>query len=619
MANNKAKGASRTVVWIILLLLVIGLGGFGAVNFSGNVRAVGSVGDTPIPVSRYQRQLRQDLLTLQQQTGMNLGIAEAKSFGLDRAALAKVVDQVALENEATRMGLSVGDVEVQKRLTQIADFQGFDGKFDPQVYRDTLSRAGIAVGTFEDEIRATAARGLLARAIGTGVAMPEQMTESVYNWAGERRSFVWTELTASDLPEPIPEPSDADLKDWYDSHADLYTLPEARRITYAWITPSMLVDKVDVDEDALRKLYDSRAAEYHKPERRLVERLAFGTEEEAQAAMEAIAKGETDFETLVEERGLTLDDVNLDEVTREDLGPAGDAVFALSEPGLAGPVETDLGPAIFRVNAILDATDTPYEDVRDELKNDYATDRARRMIQDMTEQVNDLLASGATLEDLAGETDLELGTIDYTDAMSDGLAGYAAFRQTAATVTTEDFPEAIALDDGGLFAMRLDKIIPPTLQPQDEVQDKVAADWKAAETKTALEALADELLPRIESGEDPASFGLTVNHEDALTRDAYLADVPTGLVAKAFELAPGTAARIDGTEGTPTVALVRTDEVLPPDPENTDLLAAREEYARQMDDQLTGDLVDAFTAAVRETAGIKIDEAAVNAVNASFQ
>src|SRR5690606_26513793 len=99
----------------------------------------------------------------------------------------------------------------------------------------------------------------------------------------------------------------------------------------------------------------SRAAEYHQPERRLVERLVFATEDEAKAALDAIAKGETDFETLVTERGLTLDDINLDEVTRDSFGTAaGDAVFALAEPGLAGPVMTDLGPAIFRVNAILE-------------------------------------------------------------------------------------------------------------------------------------------------------------------------------------------------------------------------------------------------------------------------
>jgi peptidyl-prolyl cis-trans isomerase D len=617
--KSARKSASSTAVWGILILLVLGLGGFGAVNFSGNIRAVGKVGDTPIPVSRYQRQLRQDLAALQQQVGLSLGITEAQAFGLDQAALAKVVAQVALENEAARAGVSVGDAEVQKRLMQMPDFKAFDGSFDKTAYRETLKRAGLSVAGFEDEIRAGAARALLLSAVGAGAKMPDAMTEKIYLWAGERRSFVWTELTASDLAEPIREPADDDLRAWYDAHPDAYTLPEARAITYAWITPTMLVDKVEIDEEALKKLYADRASDYQQPERRLVERLVFGTQEEAAAAKAALDAGTTDFETLVTDRGLTLDDINLDEVTKDQLGPAGDAVFALTEPGITGPVTTDLGPALFRVNAILEAQNTPFEEVRDELKDVYATDRARRMIDDMQEQVNDLLAGGATLEDLAKETPLEIGSLEFSTDVSDGIAGYAAFRKAAAEAKPEDFPTAIALDDGGLFALRLDKIIPPRVQDYAAVKDRVIADWDAAETTAALEKLADELLPRIQGGEDPASFGLTVNREDLITRDTFLADVPEGLVAKAFELAPGSAARIPGTKGTNAVALVRTDEVMAPDPENADLLAARADYAAQMDAQLAADLQDAFARAVESSAGVRIDQPAVNAVNAQFQ
>ena len=617
--KTASKGVSQTAIWGILILLVLGLGGFGAVSFSGNVRSIGKVGDTPIPVSRYQAQLRQDLATLRQRAGLNLGIAEAQAFGLDQAALSKVVTQVALENEAARAGISVGDAEVQAQLMELGDFRSFDGKFDPTAYRETLKRAGLSVAGFEAEIRAGAARTLLLEGVGHGAAMPAAMTDAIYHWAGERRSFVWAELTASDLAEPVREPAETDLKAWYDAHPDAYKLPEARAITYAWITPTMLVDKVEIDEDALRKLYSERAAEYLQPERRLVERLVFGTEDEAAAARAAIEAGSTDFEKLATERGLTLDDINLDEVTKDQLGPAGDAVFALAEPGIAGPVMTDLGPALFRVNAILEAHETPFEEARDELKDSYATTRAARMISDMREEVNDALAGGATLEDLAKETPMEVGTLEYSADVSEGIAGYAAFRTAAAAASTDDFPTAIELDDGGLFALRLDSIIPPRLQDFDAVRERVIADWEAAETTAALEKLADELLPRIESGEDPATFGLTVNREDLLTRDAFLADVPDGLVAKAFELAPGKAARIPGTRGTNAVALVRTDEVLPPDPENADLIAARTEYEAQMNAQLAADLQDAFARAVESRAGVRLDQAAVNAVNAQFQ
>ncbi len=61
----------------------------------------------------------------------------------------------------------------------------------------------------------------------------------------------------------------------------------------------------------------------------------------------------TTFEQVVAERGLALADIDLGEQARDDLGAAGDAIFALDEPGVVGPLPSDLGPALYRMNAIL--------------------------------------------------------------------------------------------------------------------------------------------------------------------------------------------------------------------------------------------------------------------------
>ena len=46
----------------------------------------------------------------------------------------------------------------------------------------------------------------------------------------------------------------------------------------------------------------------------------------------------------------------------------------------------------------------------------------------------------------------------------------------AQSVTADDYPEIEQLDDGGIFAIRLDEVIPPALRPLDEVREAVAAD-----------------------------------------------------------------------------------------------------------------------------------------------
>src|SRR5690606_9624719 len=176
-------------------------------------------------------------------------------------------------------------------------------------------------------------------------------------------------------------------------------------------------------------------------------------------------------------------------------GAAGPAVFALDQPGVAGPASSDLGPALFSMNAILEPLNIPFEQARTDLRLEAAIDRARRQIEERSGEFADLLAGGATLEDMAKETPMKLGQIDWStgaEADPNGIDAYPEFRQRAAELTEKDFPELFETEDGGVFALRLDKIEPPALIPFDEVRERVAEDWTRNEIHRQLLALAEE-------------------------------------------------------------------------------------------------------------------------------
>ncbi|MEC8042670.1 MAG: peptidylprolyl isomerase, partial [Pseudomonadota bacterium] len=148
-------------------------------------------------------------------------------------------------------------------------------------------------------------------------------------------------------------------------------------------------------------------------ERRLVERLIYSDATAADAAKAALDAGEKDFETLVADRGLDLADVDMGDVTAASLGAAGSDVFALDGTGVVGPVETTLGPALFRVNGVLPGSETTLDEAREELHAELASDAARRQIDRVAEDLDDLLAGGATLEELEGEGGAVLSSIDW--------------------------------------------------------------------------------------------------------------------------------------------------------------------------------------------------------------
>ena len=611
-----AKGkTSQFFVWILLGLLIVGLMGFGATNFGGNLRSVGQVGETGIGLDRYARELQQELRALQAQAGRAIPLAEAQQLGIPQAVLQRIVAQTALENEAAVMGLSVGDDIVSREILAIPAFRGLDGEFDREAYRFTLEQSGLSIAEFEERIRAETASQILTGALIGGVATPELFTDTLYAYAREERDITWARLTAADLPEPLGEPSEADLEAHHAANADLFTLPETRVIAYAWLTPDMLLGEVEVDEAALRELYDDRIDEFVQPERRLVERLVFGTGAEAAGALAAIEAGETTFDDLVAERGLTLEDVDLGDASRSDLGEAADAVFALTEPGVAGPAPSPLGPALYRMNAILSAQETTFEEARDELGRSIAADRARRMIADQIADIDDLLAGGATLEELAAETSMELGRIDWRTDVAEGIAAYQDFRLAAAEVTEGDFAEVLELDDGGIFAMRLDETRPPELQPLNAVRRDVITGWEVAETTRLLAGEARRIAADLTAGAEMAGIGLPIEADRGLTRDAFLPATPADFVTRVFEMEPGA---IEVVEDAGQVLIVRLDDMRVPDPDTPEARALRAAFAEETAQGIATDLLGAFTAAATARAGVTIDRSAINAVHAQF-
>lgn len=610
-----AKGStiSKTAIWILLGLLILGLAGFGATNLSGTIRTIGTAGDKPISVDTYARQLQQEIRAVEQQQGAALPFAQAQQFGLDRAVLQRIVATRSLDHESAQLGLSIGDTQLRDRVLEIDAFQGINGEFDREGYRFALEQAGLSEAQFETQLREEVARTIVQGAVLGGIAMPNTYVDTLMQYVGEQRSFTWTVLTAGNLEAPVAAPDEATLQAHYDANIDRFSLPETKEITYALLSPDALLDEVEVDEAALRAAYEERTAEFNQSERRLVERLAYLDMQTAQEAAASLAEGET-FDSLVESRGLTLDDVDIGDVTQDDLGAAGDGVFAAEVGEVVGPFPSSLGPALFRVNAILAEQITPFEDAIEIIRPQLANDRAQRLVEAQAENLDDMLAAGATLEELADETDMVLGEINWTTQTADGIAAYEAFRDTAFAVGPSDFPQIDRLDDGGLFALRLEGVLPPRPAPFEDIRDAVAADWQEAETTRLLLERAEALVPQLEQGSSFAELDLDAFAEENLLRSDFVPRTPPGFLNEVFEMAEGDVRAI---ESQAAAILVRLDSIAPP-AEDGDAARLRVQLSQQAAQQLARDIFDAFNSDVIRRANPQINQQAIQAVHVNF-
>ena len=611
---KKGFSFSKTAVWALMALLILGLGGFGAINLSGNLRSIGSVGDKSISVDQYARQLQQEIRAIEAQTGESLSFARAQEMGLDRAVLQRIVRNRALDHEADEMGLSIGDATLRDEIVAISAFQGIDGNFDREGYRFALQQSGMSEAEFERSIREEAARGLLQRAILGGVSMPDTYARTLVDYVAEQRSFTWARLSESDLDTPVAAPTEEELQAYYDANTDDFMLPASKSITYAWLRPEDLLDEIEVPEEELRAEYDARSDEYDQPERRLVERLVFANEEAATQAAAALEVDGTTFEALVEERGLALADVDMGDVAKSDLDAAGDAVFGAQSGDIVGPLPTSLGPALFRVNAVLPAQNVPFEEAREVLEETLAISRATRAVEARAQEIDDRLAGGATLEDLAEETKMNLGTIDWTQESSEGIAAYGAFREAAASLSADAFPQIDQLEDGGVFAMRLDETKPERPEPFEQARDAVETAWRDAQIVEALTAKAESLTGTLAEADGFEAAGLTPQLGEGLTRSSYVDGTPDDFMGQVFDLEEGGVAVLPAGD---SVVVLRLDAVTPAG-EDDQTQALMDRLSQQLDQALAQGLFDIYSNAVMRDADPQIDQRAVSAVHVNF-
>lgn len=220
------------------------------------------------------------------------------------------------------------------------------------------------------------------------------------------------------------------------------------------------------------------------------------------------------------------------------------------------------------------------------------------------------------MADLAERTEMELGTIDWTPENTDGIAAYDAFRDAAASVQDGAFPEIIPLSDGGIFALTLDGITPPTLQPIDAVRDAVSDAWQAQARQEAILAKAAEISADILPLTGFETLGLTPVVEEGLTRRSFVEGTPPDFNTEVFEMAIGEVRVLDAVD---RALIVRLDNIAAPDLSDPSVLAQREALAESARAGIAQDIFDAYAGTLRQRTETSLNQQTINAVNAQFQ
>lgn len=618
MLSAMRSSGSNVFVWIIILLLIVGLAGFGISQSggAGSELAVATVGDEEVTANEFGQAYQTEMNRLSQQFGRQLTQQEMQIFGGDQIVLTQLLTLAALDGEAKGAELSVGDEAVRELLVRNPAFQGLDGAFSAESYEFILQRSNIEAGDYEQSLREDATRQLLAAAVSGGVDIGTAMPSAIVKFVAERRGVSFVKLEPQHLTSPVSAPTSADLDAYYSANKDGYTRPETRDVTYGILRETDLIEKIDVSDADIAAEFEARRVEYQQPAMVSLDRIVFGNETDATEALAQINSDETDFDAVAEARGLSPSDIELGEMTSGALSTAARApIFAATEPGVLGPFQSDLGPALYRINAIIPANEQSLEDVRDDLRLSIAQDVARDRLANATDEIDDLIVGGATLEDIGNESDMTLEQMLFDPSAIEGIAADSRFREEVLDAEIGESRDLIDLSDGSLLVVRVNEINPPRIPPLSEITEDVTNDWTADKTREALKFRAEDLEKRLKAGETLAdiaqALSLTLASPEPVARNEQVEGAPQALTEQLFA----------GTNGDPVIVeadsaayLAVIGDLVPANLTDDANRQALDQIKATMQNSVSQDVLNYFATGLQEREGVSVNQGLLQSV-----
>lgn len=617
MLDNLRNLGRSWVAKILLGLLIVAVAGFGvpSVFLDLNASTVARVGDQNISVRDFDRLYRSQLNQFAAQTGQVPTAQQAVSFGLPGSALGRLAGDAAMEMLAQRLDLGAAEARVAQLVRQDPAFAGALGSFDRAEFVAVLRQVGYTESEYLNLQRRAVKREQIG-AMFDNVPLPAIAREIAVAYEHDRRTVDYIELNPI-LFATDEEPDEAELAQFFEENQERFVTEETRIVRLLPLTQETLAAGIEISEAEIEAEYERTAAQYTTVERRTVHQVPLDTGETAALFEQGRVDGR-DFLDLVAEAGLDGRVVRLGTFARTQMTDPnlGNAAFALEE-GEFAVIGGALGQRAVWVSEIEPGGRQPLEAVRGTIEQTLRIAGARDRMFSAYDDIEEARAAFMPFDEAAALHGLEVHDIALT---RDGtaLAAIGAIPvQARANVVNQIFSAsqtmtvtpAINMGSNQTLFFELVEVQPVRNQTLDEVRDEAVRAWRQLQTDMAITRAAEDMVAALDMGADmlsvAAETGRFPQASPTFGRDGTQNGAIAPEVAQAaFVGGVGHADYVRTAQGDVVVFVV------------TQVLPAPEGVASPLADAVGGTFADvlysSFVEGLREDAGIRINETALN-------
>ena len=597
-----------------LLVVVFVLWGISNVfTLTGSSTAVATVSGQPVDASEVQADYQRALSTAQQQ-GQQPDATARQQMAMQ--ALSDALRRAILRHAAVQYGVGVPDSAVRAVLDTIPAFQT-NGSFDKTKFTQVLQQSGISQDGFIGQIKDELIGRQLITPIISAAAVPDAMAAPVFALLGAERTAALVNVPVSTQPVP-PAPADAVLQRYWQNNQGEFTAPEYRKVQLVILSPALMAPQEQVPpEQIAAAMARAEAASPSVPVRSAdvlsVQDLADASQ--LKAAWKRGA-GWAQMQALAQKYHATPVPLAAVQQNQIPSGALAQAVFSAQPGQVVGPVAGDLGMYLFKVTSIGTNGPDPAQ-LATQVTQALQLQMAQQAVAKNVDALQDALAGQTPLDQLPGNLGLVAieGTLDAGGLTPEGdaapIPGGDDLRNAivkAAFVAQPGTPPQLQTGpDGSYYALAVQKVIPPAVQPFAQAKAKVLSVWQGAQQQREANVAAADLMHAVNTGtplaQAAAAAGLSVTQSPAYTSAARPQGQPPQLVPVLFSLKQGEATMLDNGAGF-TVAVLTNVQV--PTPQSDP--AAYAQLQQSLNKSLQDDLGESFLAGLQAQDKVTVNQ-----------
>lgn len=519
----------RTIVGVIIALLAIPFAFFG-IDFyfqgGGAGGEVASVAGTPISQREYADALRRQQEQMRQAMQGQVNPALLDSPEMRRAVLDRLVDERVLYAAALKAGLRVPDVELQQIIAEVPAFRDDmgTGKFSPARYQAALRNEGMTERAFESLLRRDLILNQARGSVAATAFIPTEVMDRLYRLRAQEREVSQQVLSPEQFLSGIQIAPDA-VKAYYDANQEQFKIPEKVRGEFVILSLDGIQSRVKLTQDQIETYFEERRAQFETPEERRASHILIAVpagatpEEKAQAREKAegllaqAKKSPSAFAELAktssEDPGSAAEGGDLGFFVRGKMvKPFDDAVFGMKVGDIAGPVETQFGLHIIKLEAITPGQAPKLETIKAQVEEDLRKAEAGRRFAEASETFSNLVYEQPdSLKPAAEELGLEVQTTGWISRQGGADHPLLNNEKFLRALFSDDSlkqqrnTEAVEIAPNMLVSARVIEHQPSTLRPFEEVRAEIVSRLMRDRATELAKQEGEALLARLKKGE----------------------------------------------------------------------------------------------------------------------